>query len=244
VAAGDLDSATHLVDGIAADLLVRAEANKLVKFVEQLPSDLYQDYPMLCILRAWALVFMGQPEMAEQALTGVETHPKKAPGVPNPGYVATVRAYLATQQGDYLKSIQLTEQALEEMSSAAPASPDRITIIFQGSAVIWLGVNHRELGNLDKARQLFMEAARLNQKAGNYYAALASLSNWPTGGHPRATASGFGFIPERIETRPKLEGYGWHTSRILDSSRGASTGTRNGAVSIERPGWFRSTYPA
>jgi LuxR family maltose regulon positive regulatory protein len=172
LAAGDWDRATRLVDGIAADLLVRAESNKLLKFVDQLPSDLCPDYPMLCILHAWALLFMGQLERVEPALTAVEASLKKAPGIPNPGYVTTVRAYLATRQGDMLKSIELTEQALEELSKALP---DRITLIFQGAAVIWLGLNHRILGNLDQARQLFMEAAGINQKAGNYYAALASF---------------------------------------------------------------------
>ncbi|HSA99286.1 MAG TPA: LuxR C-terminal-related transcriptional regulator, partial [Anaerolineales bacterium] len=171
LAAGDMDRATRLVDGIAVELLVRAESNKLLKLVEQLPFDLWQGYPMLRILYAWALLFMGQLERVDPILTSVEVDQAKAPGVPNPGYVTTVRAYLANRQGDIYRSIQLTEQALEELSSA---TPDRLTLKFQGSAFIWLGVNHRMLGNLDKARQLFMEAAGINQKAGNYYASLAS----------------------------------------------------------------------
>jgi LuxR family maltose regulon positive regulatory protein len=127
---------------------------------------------MLCICYAWAWSFMGQPEMVEPALRVVEAKQVKGTEAPNPGFVTVVRAYSANQQGDLLKSIHLTEQALEEMLKAPP---DRITLIFQGSAVIWLGLNHRLLGNLDKAGQLFMEAAGLNQKAGNFYAALASF---------------------------------------------------------------------
>jgi LuxR family transcriptional regulator, maltose regulon positive regulatory protein len=172
LAAGDLESATRLVDAIAADLTVRAESNKLVKLVEKLPSDLRRGYPMLCIWHAWALLFMGQLEMVEPALALVESNPKKAPGVPNPGYVTTVHAYLATRRGDLLKSINLCEQALEEMSRAAP---DQFTLIFRGAAIIWLGLNHRRLGNLDTAKGLFMEAIEINQKAGNYFAALASF---------------------------------------------------------------------
>jgi LuxR family maltose regulon positive regulatory protein len=172
LAAGDMEGATQLVDGIATDLLVRRESHKLVKFVEQLPSGLYQGYPMLCICYAWALLFMGQLERVEPALRFVEANQKKGFEVPNPGYMTTVRAYLANQQGDLHQSINLSEQALEEMTDAVP---DRTTLIFRGSAVIWLGVNHRELGNLDKASQLFVEAAKLNQKAGNFYAALASF---------------------------------------------------------------------
>jgi LuxR family maltose regulon positive regulatory protein len=172
LAAGDLESAIRLVDAIAADLVMRRESHKLLKYVAQLPSDLYQDYPMLCIWHAWALVFMGQLEMVEPVLTVAESNQKTAPGVPNPGYVTTVRAYLANQEGDLQRSMKLTEQALEEMSTAVP---DRITLIFRGSAVIWLGVNHRLLGNLDNARQLFIEAAGINQKAGNLSAAVGSF---------------------------------------------------------------------
>jgi LuxR family maltose regulon positive regulatory protein len=172
LAARDLDGAIRLVDQVAADMIVRREPNKLLKLMHQLPADRCQDYPMLCIWHAWALVFIGQLEAVEPILQNAETNQSKAPSVPIHGYVTTVRAYLANNKGDLLKSIKLTEQALEEMSKA---SPDRITLIFQGSAVIWLGVNHRLLGNLDKARELFMDAARLNQKARNFYAALASF---------------------------------------------------------------------
>jgi ATP/maltotriose-dependent transcriptional regulator MalT len=172
LAAEDMENATRLVDGIAADLVVRAESNKLLKFVEQLPSDLCQGYPMLCILHAWALLLMGQLDRVEPALTFVEANQTNVPGILNPGYVTTVRAYLATQQDDLHQSIKLSEQALEEMSKTMS---DRITLIFRGAAVIWLGVNQRLLGNLDKAKQLFMEAAEINQKAGNYYTALSSF---------------------------------------------------------------------
>jgi LuxR family maltose regulon positive regulatory protein len=170
--AGDLESATRLVDRIAADLVVRRESSRLMKLIEQLPSDLCLNYPMLCIWRAWALLFLGQLEMVEPALAVAEASLEKMKCVPNPGYATTIRAYLANQKGDLYKAINLTELALAEMSKA---SLDQTTLIFQGAAVIWLGVNHRHLGNLDKAERHFMEAANLNQKAGNIYAALASF---------------------------------------------------------------------
>jgi LuxR family maltose regulon positive regulatory protein len=175
LAAGDSENAIRLVGQVAADLVVRRESNNLLKLMDQLPSDRCQNYPVLCIWHAWALLFLGQLEAVEPILQIAETNQSKAPGVPIHGYVTTVRAYLANHQGDLLKSKNLTEQALEEISKATPATSDRITLIFRGSAVIWLGVNHRELGNLEKAKQLFMEAAGINQKAGNFYAALASF---------------------------------------------------------------------
>ncbi len=170
--AGDLGGATRLVDGIAIDLVVRREPNKLLKLVAQLPYELYKSYPMLCTIHAFALVFTGQLDMVEPALALAEANHDNAGVAPNHGYITTVRAYLANHEGDLLKATKLTEQALDELQSA-PAN--QMTLIFQGSAVIWSGVNNRHLGNLDKAKQLFVEAAEINQKAGNYYAALASF---------------------------------------------------------------------
>jgi len=172
LSAEDFDGAIRLVGQVAADLLVRREPYKLLKLIHQLPPDRCQDYPVLCICHAWALVFLGQLEAVEPVLQIAETNQSNASGLPIHGYVTTVRAWLANNQGDLLESKNLTEQALEDMSKA---SPDRITLIFQGSAVIWLGVNHRLLGNLDKAKQLFVEAAEINQKVDNFYAALASF---------------------------------------------------------------------
>ena len=172
LAAEDLENATRMVDTIAADLVVHRESNKLLKLITQLPQDLCQDYPMLCIWHAWALLFLGQLEAVESVLQIADSHQGDLTEAPIPGYTTTVRAYLANQKGDFNKALALSEEALEMMSDAPP---DRITPIFRGAAIIWLGVNHRYLGDLDQARRLFINAATLNQKAGNIYAALASL---------------------------------------------------------------------
>jgi LuxR family maltose regulon positive regulatory protein len=172
LAAGDLNNATRLVDQIAADLVVRRESNRLLKLINQLPPNLWQDYSMLCIWHAWALLFTGQLEYVEPVLQIAESNQGKLPGIPIPGYVTTVRAYLANQRGDFVKAITLTEKAIEQMSDAAP---DRVTLIFRGAAIIWLGVNHRHLGDLDKASRYFEEAFSVNNEARNYYGALASL---------------------------------------------------------------------
>jgi LuxR family maltose regulon positive regulatory protein len=79
---------------------------------------------------------------------------------------------VANQRGDLQEAVDLAQKALEQM---AGASDERITPIFRGSAVIWLGVNYRQLGYLDRAGPVFLEAASLNQKAGNYYGAVASV---------------------------------------------------------------------
>jgi len=170
--AQDMERATRLVDQIAADLIVRREPNKLLKLVDQLPSERCQDYPMLCIWHAWGLLFHGNLEAVEPVLQIAEANRGKVPETPIPGYATTVRAYLANQMGELRKAITLTEQALEQMSDA---EPDRITLIFRGAAIIWLGVNHRYLGDLDQASRYLEEAVSLNKEAKNYYGALAAM---------------------------------------------------------------------
>jgi LuxR family maltose regulon positive regulatory protein len=167
-----MERATRLVDQIAADLIVRREPNNLLKLMDQLPPDRCQDYPVLCIWHAWALLFLGQLEAVEPILQNVEANQSKASSVPIHGYVATVRAYLANQLGDLQNAINLSEQALREMREI-PFDP--ITLIYQGAAVIWLGVNHRLLGDLGRASQFFVEAASLNYDAGNIYGAMAAI---------------------------------------------------------------------
>jgi len=169
---GDQDSAIRLVDEIAPDLVVRRESNKLLKLVEQLPADRCQAFPMLCLWHAWALLFLGQLDKVEPVLEIVEANQKQASRIPIPGYVSTIRAYLANQRGHLEQAIDLSERALDLLSSA---QTERITLIFRGAIIIWLGVNHRLLGDLDRASQLFVEAASLNHEAGNFYGVLAAI---------------------------------------------------------------------
>jgi LuxR family maltose regulon positive regulatory protein len=171
LAAGDLERATCLVDQIAASLIVRRNPNALLKWVDRLPPDLCQGYPMLCVWHAWALLFVGQLDAVEPVLRVAEAHRDRVPHLPILGYAIAIRAYVANQVGDLAKAIDLSQQALEQM---ADAPPGKDTLIHRGAAAIWLGVNYRHVGDLGKARQLFIEAISLNQKAGSIYGVLSS----------------------------------------------------------------------
>ena len=171
LAAKDLERATRLVESIAGSLVIRRFSNILINLVNQLPSEIWQKSSMLCVWYAWALIFLGQYYAVEPNLKIAENHWDEEAGVPLNGYISTVRAYLANVKGDYQKAIDLSNQALEQMSKS---SAEKDTLIFRGAAVIWLGVNHRMLGDLDRAREFFTEAAKLNEEAGSIYAAVSA----------------------------------------------------------------------
>jgi LuxR family maltose regulon positive regulatory protein len=173
VAGRDVEGATRLVDGIAAALLQRRECNKLVNLIQQLPSDQSHNYPMLCVWHAWALLFLGELDAVEPVLRIAESNRDKASNVPINRYADIVRACLANRMGEFHKAIDLIEQASGFM---AEASTDQSSLIFRGAGILWLGINHRVLGDLDRARGFFVEAASLNQQAGSIYGALAAVN--------------------------------------------------------------------
>jgi LuxR family maltose regulon positive regulatory protein len=171
LAAGDLERAARLVGQIAEALIVRRNPVALQEWIDRLPAELCRGYPMLCLWHAWALVFVGQLDAVEPILEVVEAHRGQVPHLPLAGYATTVRAYVANQAGDLARAVALSQRALDQM---ADAPPEHVTLVHRGAAVIWLAVNYRHLGDLDRARVLFLEAASLNRRAGNYYAALAT----------------------------------------------------------------------
>jgi LuxR family maltose regulon positive regulatory protein len=173
LAGRDVEGAARLVDGIAAALLQRRECNKLVNLIQKLPSDQSHNYPMLCVWHAWALLFLGELDAVEPVLRIAESNLHKAPNVPINRYADIVRACLANRMGEFHKAIDLIEQASGFM---AEASTDQSSLIFRGSAILWLGINHRVLGDLDTASEFFIEAASLNQEAGSIYGALAAVN--------------------------------------------------------------------
>jgi LuxR family maltose regulon positive regulatory protein len=213
LAGDDLDRAIRLIDEIAPDLVVRMESNKLLKLVEQLPTDHCQDYPMLCLWHAWALLFLGQLDEVEPILEIADANRNLvATKVPFPGYLTTIRAYLANQRRHLAEAIELSEQALELMEGDPT---DRITLIYQGANVIWLGVNHRQLGDLDRAEELLVEAATLNMEAGNIYGALAA----------KAQASDLAMIKGQLHLAAEILHQGLQMGQKWTEMQGKGRGT-------------------
>jgi len=171
LAGRDLERAARLVESIAGSLVIRRFSKVLLDWVDQLPPEINQNFPMLSIWHAWALFFLGQPDSVEPILNIAEANRDKAPGVPIDGFLSTVRGYLANLMGDFHQAVHLSKQALEQLPEE---SSEKDTLIFRGAAVIWLGVNYRILGDLGQANDLFIKAAKLNEEAGSIYAAVSA----------------------------------------------------------------------
>lgn len=95
-------------------------------WIEQLPADLRQSRPVLCINHAWALLGTRQIAEAEVVLQLVEAYQHLAPESPIAAYLKTIRSFLAIGQGDLMQAAQLAQSALDEMTQITKSS-DRAT---------------------------------------------------------------------------------------------------------------------
>jgi len=79
------------------------------------------------------------------------------------------RAWIASQQGDYGRSIELAQSVIEILRENAPLA--------YGKTLNNLGVTHFFNGNLDKAVACFLKSAGVKQKLGDYYGTASALNN-------------------------------------------------------------------
>ena len=124
LAAGDHARAAALIEQNAALLWNRSEVSSALRWLEELPCELVRAHPRLELVRAWALLGVGQPDDIEQHLEIVERAYAAPATEPLPAAevdalrveVLVVRAFAATIQGDTHRGIDLSHRALERLA--------------------------------------------------------------------------------------------------------------------------------
>jgi LuxR family maltose regulon positive regulatory protein len=186
LSAEDFERAAHLLEAYADTLWQQGQLAKLRHWLTKLPAELISTRPHLCIFYAWYLFAGGQQETAERILQAAEraldqsqappykTGPDQPARVADTnnlrlkGRIATVRAFIATFQGDVPLIIQQAQQALAYL-------PEQ-DLTWRSSAAIALGDAHSFQGDLPAAYQARLAAAQACQAAGNiYFVMIANL---------------------------------------------------------------------
>ena len=184
--AEDFERAANLIKANADNLWQQGEHAKLRHWFAKLPVELISARPPLCIFYAWYLFAGGQQETAERILQAAEkvidqSHaPAHKTGPDQPvqladtnnlklkGRIATVRAFIATFQGDVPVIIQQAQQALTLLPKQ--------DLTWRSSAAIALGDAHAFQGDMPAAYQARLAAAQACQAAGNiYFIMIANL---------------------------------------------------------------------
>ncbi len=171
--ADDYDNAVRLICDGSAELFLQSQLKTLLKWYEQIPRDLIDSHPRLCMIFTWAWITTGQGEAAEQCLQAVERtldvdfddlQALDAATRGTAAEVAVVKAQLAIGQGDIAEAYRLTGLALPHLEDDDgpylhnPPVESRMVAIFIRAIV------QKASGELDAAKESFIEAGVLGRK--------------------------------------------------------------------------------
>ncbi len=171
--AQDYLRAADLIGQIIAPRLVQNEFHTLRRWMEQLPEDVLQAHPTICIIFAAAILFTSNrhaPETKERLqlpLQIAEQHWRREKNEDKLGEVFAFHSLVDWLQGEFKASFSFARQALALLPEI-----DRQA---RGISLIMLGVDEFRAGKLNAARQTTSEALALCEAAENIYGTLDSM---------------------------------------------------------------------
>lgn len=175
LAAGNQDHATQLIEQNGVLLLIRGEVTTLLKWIESVEPH-SRTHPWLYIFKAWAFALTGYLDRVNGMLQTAEeliSAPEQTPEVRiMKGAIAAARAHQANVQGEAHLAAHFARQALEYLPDIDLVSRSLRTV-----ATSLLGDASSMSGNLEDARQAYLEAARIGQAAGDIHLNIVLNSN-------------------------------------------------------------------
>jgi LuxR family maltose regulon positive regulatory protein len=175
--ANDHERAGRLIETITESMWGRGEHATLLRWLNTLPDSLVHSWPQLCIVQALAFFMAGRFEETDRHLQIAEdllnlpshesgalvahgrlSHQEQA------GMIATVRALMASFQGDTSTVIQRARQALDYL-------PEH-NVIWRSNAAVALGNAHTLRWEWSAAHQAFTQAHTAGKMTGNFYQML------------------------------------------------------------------------
>ena len=169
----DYERAAHLVESIGPDMMMQSEFDQLTTWLDAMPKELVENWPWLCIIRAWMCDRWGQFEVGEQYLQHAEEAlDSNASSIPDEaekiirGQISAIRALFALKKGQIPQSIEYSNQALDYLPK---------DYFNRGVASFSLGAAKKAQGDLSGAIQVYDEGRRASLAAGNRILAQAII---------------------------------------------------------------------
>jgi LuxR family maltose regulon positive regulatory protein len=161
----DYTRAAQLVESIGPEMMMQSEFDQLEKWLDALPKELVENWPWLCIIRAWMYDRWAQFDLGENYLLHAEavvdrhttSNPDEAEKIIR-GQIAAIRALYGIKKGQIPQSIEYSNQALDYLPEG---------YFNRGVAYFSLGWAKCTQGDLSGAIQEFQEGRRSSMAAGN-----------------------------------------------------------------------------
>jgi len=168
IAADDLAHVGELIATHGMSLLLRGELTTLLRWISALPEGMVMRSAYICVLHAWALLLTGQVQAVESRLQQAERLLEKTSESELPGHVAAMRAYMAAQQGDVERTVELGHLALDRLGKQSEG--------IRGVVLFVLGAANMLRGDTAGAGQAMAEASVVGQRGGNIHIAVPALN--------------------------------------------------------------------
>ncbi len=171
--ARDFARAAMLIERLVEPQHLNEELHTLHRWIEELPEEVLQAHPVLCLTYAMMLLYShDRSAPATRALLEVPLqiaeHYWQAEGNrPRLGEVLALRSQIALWQGDLPQAFDTARQSLEWL----PADE----MLWRGSSMLTVGVEELLAGNPDAARQATLEARVCFEVSGNVYGMRATV---------------------------------------------------------------------
>lgn len=163
----DPSHAADLIDASAEATLMRSELTTFLGWTEGLPEQVLLSRPRLCALQAMVRLITGRP--LEEITQSLERTSRADSEGEHAGEIATVRAMMATFQGDGQATANLAEEALNLLPEES--------LFMRTIMVDSLGIAYLMLGDFPAAIQALEQAAHMGEQTGNVLAAAGAWSN-------------------------------------------------------------------
>jgi len=168
LAAGDMARVSKKIEAYGMPMLMRGELMTLGRWISALPEEMIRASARISVLHAWALLLTGQTRAVEPRLQQTERVLATMPAGDLRGNIAAIRAYVAAQQGDVARTIELANLALELL----PAE----NLGERGVVFFVLGAAYLLRGDLAGAGEAMAEASLVGQQGGNIHLAVPALN--------------------------------------------------------------------
>ena len=141
--------------------LLRDELSQILYWTKTVSDSGVPLSPAMQIMESWALLFSSQMHSLTAKLDALESLPDPASGSPNiKGNLLAMHSWLAMFQSDFERSLELTSQALDLLSTTG------VDLWTRSNSLLNLGNAKFGLGDLDGAVESFTAALEAAQRSG------------------------------------------------------------------------------
>jgi LuxR family transcriptional regulator, maltose regulon positive regulatory protein len=221
LAGADFKRVEWLLSKVGGQLLTTGRWKRVLDWLDALPPDFVRESPQLCLYYAWSLLLTGKWEPVEDYLSLLEEIMESREKVPssgepshgelNPlagwrGQAATIRAQIASLQGQLPEAIEQSQLALAYL-------PEE-DLLMRGIVAANLGFSYLTMDDYPKARKYLNLGRQASQAAGNQSMALSAcngLSRVDTAqGELQRAAAGYREVLETAGSRLEQAVVGAH----------------------------------